>query len=417
MSIKGIPQVKWLVFLVGLVTALLLGLLLVKVHLKVVDSSRKSRYLWTQLGALFVTNLVGIILGLSLLCRFQSFAQGHLLLSELTSEAWKVADMVVAMNVSTRSFDHNLDRLYSECPSTTHEFLGSSITEMKGELKKARAALAGLHGMLEHLPGLLLALADRSRSLVTSLTWCQVLPLLAIAVCFVALAMLVFLHEPSSPCSSGPTLAKRCSCFQLPCLASSVLVPVLILVAGCGAAELLLAVFSSTLCRRPETTMLNYVNAVLGSSATSNLTVQYIHNATPNGAVENLHVLQAQLSSWDEWVTTYGVAIQRSCPAWDAANVSQNLQAMISELDTAVEFAEPSHLTLEWTRIHHLVCGVGISDLVRLMVMTLLLGFVCLPLLACSVSCLLEHLVAERGSGGFGYAFNLLSSEDADQSS
>ena len=49
--------------------------------------------------------------------------------------------------------------------------------------------------------------------------------------------------------------------------------------------------------------MLNYVNAVLGSSATSNLTVQYIHNATPNGAVENLHVLQAQLSSWDEWVT------------------------------------------------------------------------------------------------------------------
>lgn len=404
-----------LVFCLGLATALALGLLLVKVHLKATyGSTSTARRLWIQLAALGGANVMGIFLGFFYLYSSQSHSQASLVLTSLASEAWKVADMTSAMNVTTKSFAHNLDRLYSECPKTTHEFLGSSIAQRKEELHVARKALAKLDETLQDLPDLLAALASKSQTLVASLAWCQLLPLAGLMACLVAAAVLVFIAE-----YSGPKLANRCRWFQLPCLASTLIAPVLVLVAGCAAAELLLAVLSSAQCSRPERTVLNYARGELGRSAALNLTLQYVRNATRIGAIDDIHVLHMRLSSWDTWVTTYGEAIERSCPAWDAANVSQNLRAMITEVRTASDIMEPARMAPQWTRFYNLVCGAGISDVFRVFLMTLVLGFVFLPLLACSVSCLLEHLVAERGptGHGYGYAFNKLSTEDADQSS
>jgi len=404
-----------LVFCLGLAAALALGLILVKVHLKATNgSTNPAKRLWIQLAALGGTNVMGIFLGFFYLYSSQSHSQASLVLTSLASEAWKVADMTSAMNVTTKSFAHNLDRLYSECPKTTHEFLGSSIAEQKGELHTARNALAKLDDMLQDLPGLLAALASKSQTLVGSLAWCQLLPLAGLMACLVAAAVLVFIAE-----YSGPKLANRCRWFQLPCLASALIVPVLVLVAGCAAAELLLAVLSSAQCSRPEMTVLNYARGELGRSAALNLTAQYVGNATKIGAIDDIHVLHMHLSSWDEWVTTYGEAIERSCPAWDATNVSQNLRAMITEVRTASDIMQPTQMAPQWTRFYNLVCGAGISEVFRIFLVTLLQGFVFLPLLACSVSCLLEHLVAERGptGHGYGYAFNRLSTEDADQSS
>ena len=320
--------------------------------------------------------------------------------------------MADALEISTSSFGHNLDRLYSECPATTHEFLGPSITQRKRELEVGRAALARLEGMLQGLPNLLDTLVHASRSLVVSLAGLQILSLVSLIVCLASAGLVVFLAE-----SSGPKLAKRCSCCQLPCLASVLFAPVLILVAGCAAAELFLAVFSSAMCRQPELAVLNFAQGELGTSPALNLTMEYLHNESTNGAVDSLQVLHTQLSSLDEWVITYGEAIERSCPAWNVANVSQNLRAMIAELQTAKAFLDPTRVSPQWIRLHDLLCNAGISDLIRLILINLLLGLLCLPLLACGVSCLLEHLVAERGPGGVGYVFNLLSTEDADQSS
>ena len=356
--------------------------------------------------------MLGIIFGFCIMYSSQGFGEASLLLSSLASEAWKVSDMADALGISMHSFGQNLDRLYSECPSTTHEFLAASIAERKHEIEESRVALARLVGMLQGLPDLLAGLLDKSQVLTGSLTWCQILPLAGLIVCQVCAGMLVFIAE-----YSGPKFAKRCNCFQLPCLASSLFVPVLVLVATCAAAELLLAVFSSAMCSRPESALLNYVREELGDSPAFNLTEQYVHNETSNGAVDNLHLLHSQLLSWDEWVATYGGAIERSCPDWNAANVSQNLRSMIAELRTAGDIMQPARMTQEWTHLRELVCSTGVSDLGKLVLTNLLLGLLCLPLLACGLSCLLEHLVAERASGGPWYAFNLLSTEDADQSS
>ena len=47
--------------------------------------------------------------------------------------------MSEALNLSSSSFRHNLDRLYVECPNNTHEFLGGSFSARKAETDEAQA--------------------------------------------------------------------------------------------------------------------------------------------------------------------------------------------------------------------------------------------------------------------------------------
>ena len=61
-------------------------------------------------------------------------------------------DVSEALNLSSSSFRHNLDRLYIDCPNNTHEFLGGSLSARKAEADEAQEASLQLLLRTQGLP-------------------------------------------------------------------------------------------------------------------------------------------------------------------------------------------------------------------------------------------------------------------------
>lgn len=172
--------------------------------------------------------------------------------------------------------------------------------------------------------------------------------------------------------------------------------------------ELGFTAMTSAFCENPKLVTLSYSEAAFGhESPQLILSQQYLDDATANVALNDLKVIENHYTLWQEWVGTYGEAIQRSCPAWDAANVSSNVQTMHAGLQTSLGILEPEYLYPYYSyTVEDLLCGSSISKITVLMIFQLCLGLVGLPVLACSASCFLDSLLVERKG------FDLLSQED-----
>merc|ERR1712224_576182 len=117
----------------------------------------------------------------------------------------------------------------------------------------------------------------------------------------------------------------------------------------------------------------------------------YITGQGHNPALRDLGEIQASAQSYTQWVQTYGAPIAKSCPKWDLANISQDLRTLQGSVVEAVNLLEPSNVYPYYrSTVHDVICGTSVSQMIWSVLFHLLLGFIILPLLACSASCLLD---------------------------
>ncbi|CAK9026073.1 unnamed protein product [Durusdinium trenchii] len=381
-------RLSTVVFCVGILVSLFTLLILCKVHIRAHEQTRPC----VMFLILLLANLGGLAVS-GFLASFGSYGRAASTLSDLAVEIRDVQDMSAALNISSGSFQHNLDRLYTECPNTTHEFLGDSVTARKQEAREAQDTALVL---LKQLSGIPQWLTQRTKDIISMAALVALsfgTPLVLLLISYLAICMLIGVAE-----CAGPKCIRRCSCCQIACVAVSCISPTILLISIIVALELGFSMMSSAFCKNPTLVVLSYADVAFGhGSPTSNLTRQFLDKESAVMALKDMKVIQNHFALWQEWVGTYGDAIQRSCPTWDALNVSQNIQIMDAGLKTSLSILEPTHLYPYYNyTVDNLLCGTAISKMTVLMVFQLALGLLGLPVLACAASCLLDSLVAER---------------------
>mmetsp|Transcript_63440 Transcript_63440/g.112791 ORF Transcript_63440/g.112791 Transcript_63440/m.112791 type:complete len:461 (-) Transcript_63440:49-1431(-) len=399
----GLPAA---VVLVGAGMACLTLFLLRRVHIKATTGS--SRLPWITFVLVCTATLACFAAGIYFCVT--EWQKGYTLassyLAAATIDAKKSEQIAEALNITGHSFTNNLDRLYVECPKSTHQTLQASVEEVKNEVVKYLVAVQAFSNSLQGISDKISLLEQYSRSIGIFVDSCVSSTATILAVCYICIVLVIFLAE-----FSGPTCIRRCSCLQLPCLGAACIAPAVLLVALGSAMELSIGVMSSAFCINADNITLDYAEDSFGITSTGfNLTRHYITGHGQNPALRDLGLIQVAAQSCVEWVQTYGSPIARSCPKWDLANMSQNLRLLQGSVVEAVNLLEPANVYPYYrSTVHDVICGTSVSQTIWAVLFQLILGFVCLPLLACSASCLLDSLNAERHSS---HGFDLLSTED-----
>jgi len=178
----------------------------------------------------------------------------------------------------------------------------------------------------------------------------------------------------------------------------------LVLVAG---AELSLGIQLSAFCRDPDSAMVQYAEEAFGAgSHGSNLTRYYVAGQGANQALLDLSRAEGQVHSSVAWMLKYREAIQRTCPEWQPWNVTMHLRAVLFSLSETRRLLGPTHVYAHYrAAVHEFGCRNTVSGLGWLVVCQVLMALVALPALACTASCLLKGLTAERE---LGHRFDLL---------
>jgi len=394
-------KLSGLVILVGVGVSILTLIIICKVHIRAHHQTSPCIIFLL----LLVLNLAGYAAS-GLYSSFTIWGQAAGMVSDLAVELQDVQDMAEALKIGSGSFQHNLDRLYSECPNATHEFLGESVRERKMEAQDTKEAALVTLRQLDGMPQWLMQRMKDLFSIAAILLCSFLLPLSLLLLCYFALCLLIGVAE-----CAGPRCIRRCLCCQIGCLTASCISPSIVAVSLVVAFEVGFTTMTSAFCATPELLTLSYSELAFGhGSGQVNLTQQYLDDASANVALNDLKVIENHFTLWQEWVGTYGEAIQRSCPVWDATNVSNNIQLMHAGLRDALAILEPAHLYPYYSfTVEDLVCETSISRISVLMTFQLALGLVGLPVLACAASCLLDSLQAER------QGFDLLQTDEAEE--
>ncbi|CAK9028907.1 Chaperone protein dnaJ 10 [Durusdinium trenchii] len=198
--------------------------------------------------------------------------------------------MSAALNISSGSFQHNLDRLYTECPNTTHEFLGDSVTARKQEAREAQDTALVL---LKQLSGIPQWLTQRTKDCHTPNSKLETL--------MPALQLL--------PLTQGNDGLVRQAYFHSPFCMALVVADLMTFFRRQQWQTLSLRLSFPDHLTLPR----SYADVAFGhGSPTSNLTRQFLDKESAVMALKDMKVIPR--------VGTYGDAIQRSCPTWDALN-------------------------------------------------------------------------------------------------
>eukprot|EP00931_Biecheleriopsis_adriatica_P048398 TRINITY_DN27958_c0_g1_i1.p1 TRINITY_DN27958_c0_g1~~TRINITY_DN27958_c0_g1_i1.p1 ORF type:complete len:486 (-),score=76.24 TRINITY_DN27958_c0_g1_i1:7-1431(-) len=403
--LAGSLSLPIVLIVLGAITAAVTLFVLCRVHIKA--SAPQGRHPWMHFAMICMATLALFVVGMYF-CLVEGNKGYMLASSELASAGGDVRtakDMAEALNISGGSVGQNLDRLYSQCPASTHQFLKASVQGLQSDIADFMRAVWSFSSRLQGLPEQLASVEGQSRAIGTFVDWCLSMPILSLGVCYVGVGSIVAIAE-----SGHPKWIRRCSCLQLPCLGAFCVAPAVLLVAFVSAMELAVGVMSSAFCTRADNITLSYARDTFGIDSDGfNLTRHYVTGKGPNPALRDLSIVKASIASSISWVETYGPAVVRSCPSWDIRNVSTNLQTLQISMGEAERLLQPSHVYSYYrSTVHDAICGTAVPELGWLVMFQLLLGLVCLPALACAASCLLDTLIAEKN----GYAFDPLGAEE-----
>ncbi|CAE8646349.1 unnamed protein product, partial [Polarella glacialis] len=190
------------------------------------------------------------------LCAVEGQRGFHLASSNLAlaaEHATAAQAMAEDLNISGTSFVRNLDRLYVECPKSTHEFLRGSVMELKVEVSGYLDSVARYASSLQGVPEQLALAEQQSHSVDAFVSLCLGLPIAVVSLCYMTIGLLVAVAE-----CSGAKCARRCSFFQLPCVGATCVAPAVLLVALVSAMELSVGIVSSAFCSDADVLTLAY---------------------------------------------------------------------------------------------------------------------------------------------------------------
>eukprot|EP00930_Biecheleria_cincta_P036853 TRINITY_DN25258_c0_g1_i1.p1 TRINITY_DN25258_c0_g1~~TRINITY_DN25258_c0_g1_i1.p1 ORF type:complete len:463 (-),score=58.53 TRINITY_DN25258_c0_g1_i1:88-1443(-) len=402
--LTGSLQLSTVLLVVGAVTSASTLFVLCRVHIK----AATQRPPWTHFGVICIGTLICFLFAVYF-CVVEGQKGYPLATSNLAaavSDAQAAGEVANVLNASVQTFTSHLNVLYDVCPGNTHKFLGEWVRQVKVEVSRYNVAVHTYASSMHGIPEQLLRVESLSFNVGTLMDCCVSLPILLFAVCYIGIGLVIVQAE-----CPGPKWLRRCSCLHIPFVGAACVAPAVLLVAFAAAAELSVGVMSSAFCADADNITLSYAEEAFGPSSNGfDLTRHYVTGLGPNLALRHLGVAQASIASCKRWVETYIVSIEHACPNWNLSNLTQDLHAANSDIHRAVQLLEPAHVYPFYrSTVHYAICGTAVSELSLLVMFQLLLGFVCLPALACAASCLLDSLVVNRE---FGHAFSRLGHGD-----
>lgn len=320
-------------------------------------------------------------------------------------------ELTEALNLSGASFNRNLDRLYTDCPLKVQAMINESVASLKSDVSDYNSEIKFFHSVVHGLPEEISLFVRRSQPIAVDFGLLLGIPSAAAALCFIALSSLVLIAE-----RVGPKCAKRCETCEHTCVGLSFVAPAILIVALLSAAELAACIGTASFCLHSDSVALDYLEATLQASPGAlDLARFYFRGTTSsiNPALQSVHRAESAISRSIAWVAWYREPLARSCPEWDFMNVTRNLLTVQHGLSQAADLLDPYTVYSFYdVSVHGLVCRNTVQGIIVLVAFQLILGFICIPVLALTASTLLDSLASERN---MGFAFTPLGQEEGEE--
>jgi len=265
-----------------------------------------------------------------------------------------------------------LQDLNSIPPICAHKAPGP-IGTIKGEVAGFMAQVSSYHSGIKALPQELRDAKDWSTGIGLAARLGLLIPmaLVSICCCSVFLAMLF--------ARSG-----RCGLCCVASLGPVFFAPTVLLVTGTGAAQLEVAIVSSSFCSRVDSNALTYIEHLAGTNSTLfALSKYYITGNGLNPLLKDLENTAAKMQSLQTTLAQFSGAITRSCPDWHGAgNMSSSIARAQTSIDHGQRLLSLANVYPYYDQVVHKdACQTLVIGLGWLFLSQAVVGLVCLPCL------------------------------------
>jgi len=320
--------------------------------------------------------------------------------------------LAMALNHSGVAVIEDLERMKTDCPQGIRDYLGESVDAIVSDVSGYIVAVDGMRGTLTQVPQKIDSLKEQAVLASNFLGWCLAVPWVLSFLSCCAIAITVAIVE-----KSGRRMASRCQGCELPCLSTGCVAPAMCTISFVGAGFLLASILTSGFCEVATETTLSYAQQSFGNgSKTYSMTEYYLAGNGHNPVQTDLLVAESQVSRAIEWVKRYADIIAASCPQWKAEGDSiLNLETVQYTINQTETLLAPEHIyPFYHALVNEMVCGSAVAGMTLAAMLQLFVGLVCLPLLICAASCVIETLVEERSllHGIHGHQFEPLPQDD-----
>jgi len=318
----------------------------------------------------------------------------------------------MALNHSGVDVIGDLERLKVDCPQGIRNYLGQSVDAIVSDVTSYIVAVDGMRGTLQEVPQEIDKLQKQAVLASNILGWCLAVPWVLSFLSCSAIAITVAIVE-----KSGRHMANRCRGCELPCLSIGCVAPAMLTISFVGAGFIAASILTSGFCEVATETTLSYAQHSFGNGSKSySVTQYYLEGNGHNPVLTDLLVAESQVNRAIAWVRRYADIIARSCPQWEAEGDSiLNLETVQYTINQTGTLLAPEHIyPFYHALVHELVCGTAVAGMTMAAVLQLFVGLVCLPLLVCAASCVIETLIEERSNlhGLHGHKFQPLPQQD-----
>jgi len=407
--VSGSMTLPLAVVSIGAVAALMVPLVLHCCHPKC--RSRTGGPPWKSFAcACFLCfGLLAVSGALALQTNVASFETASWQLKRAAGDVDMAFKLAQGLNSSGIAVVADLTRLNTDCPQRIQEYLGDSVTDIITQVNGYLTEVGRLVAAMTGTPEQILHLQEQAVEINAAAIWFLAVPWLVVLACCGAIALTVFIIE-----KAGRKCAKRCERCELPCLGLACVAPAMVLISAVAALELLVGILSSGACLTVDQTTLNYSQASFGADSVGfNTSRYYLAGEGPNPAIEHLDWAQVEIVDAIAWVRHYGDIIATTCPQWgmEGAAIS-NLETIQYSMNESETLLAPGHVYPYYqVTVHDTLCGKLPAGMARAAVLQVVLGILCLPLLLCTASCVIDGLIDERAQIHGIHNFDLLAQE------
>jgi len=321
----------------------------------------------------------------------------------------RATSLAQAFRASGEAVVADLQRLQTDCPASVQDYVSGSVAKIVGEVQGYLADIEQLTMALKQMPEQIDWFTENAQELGELVSGLITVPASLVFLCFVALCGTLVLSE-----FSGRRCARRCAGCEMPLVSWVCVMPAILAVGAAAACQLLIAISVAGLCPSADETVLDQAKVFLGSNSTEFSTIKYyVIGSGPNPLMEDLADAQVEIVEAMDWVQNYGAALTQTCPAWGKEGVAVlNLQTIQYSMNETERLLAPGHIYPYYDEtIHETFCRSIPEDMALVALLQALLGLVCLPLLACTASCVHDSLIDERAMVHGVPRFDLLAQE------
>jgi hypothetical protein len=137
---------------------------------------------------------------------------------------------------------------------------------------------------------------------------------------------------------------------------------------------------SGIFCENADQTIVDYVNYYYKGQMESQLFTFYVAGTGNNPLQEDLTSARHDLASFQRNFSDYAVRIKQACPTWSADNISSDLNAVDSEMQTCQTLVEPASMYPHYKNaVHSGACGTMIAGMGWFVLFQILVGLIMLP--------------------------------------